>query len=217
MRGVRRLGFTLAASIAVSLAFASAAHAVSFRSEVATTTIKGTGLNTWVFNSKFGEVKCTSVNYAGTMKGSEVKAGVFVSSSMTTHPEFSGCKALGFNATVSPTACDFAMLGLFAAPPLWEFAGAFIVACAAINVIHIVAAGGLCSINIPAQEGAGNVDFSNEGSGSSRTFRMGSTVNKVEYEGIGGFCSGAGTGGTISAEASFKGSSGETQKGIWIE
>jgi hypothetical protein len=182
----------------------------SYRSESTSTEITGSSTSPWVFKSKFGTTECSTVTYSGAMAGTS-------SETLAVHPSFSGCKALGFNATVTPTGCDFQMAIIFSVPPLTELLAPFLVACAAANVLHVIAAGGLCSINFGAQEGAGNVALYNEGSGSTRTVRTESRVKELKYEGVGGFCSGAGTGGTISGETTFKGTSGETQVGIWVE
>jgi hypothetical protein len=85
--------------------------------------------------------------------------------------------------------------------------------------IHIVAAGGLCSVDVPAQENVGLVDLTNEGTGATRHVKVTASTaktNEIEYEGVGGLCSGKGTGGTYAGTVDVTAKSEGKSVGVWV-
>lgn len=211
----RIFGCIFLVGLAIGGAQATAALA-KYDALAATTTLTGQAYGSQVFNTKFGEVKCNAVTFSGTKLGTEVGFGVYTSTSLTLHPQYSECKALGFNATLTTTGCDY-VLGSATGTAENNSHAPLQIQCGAGQEIKVVAAGGLCSINIPAQTGPGLVDlYSIIPLTNTGEFRVSSTLNKIQYTGVGGFCSGKGEEGTLAGEVLVKGSSGGSQVGVWV-
>lgn len=208
MRGMRFVLSVVLATVAFA-AMASPASALNFKSEVFSTELEGVSTTTQTFTTTFGTVSCTGATFTGMSNG-ETFASIRV------HPEYTGCKALGFNATVTTTGCDYTIK----APT--EFLGVtvttgIVLDCTVFNEIKVVAAGGLCSINIPPQE-MGPPFFTEFGSGSARHIRIEfSSSGPFVYKGVAGFCKGEGSNGKYSGSVTTKGFEGFEQVGFWIE
>lgn len=111
------------------------------------------------------------------------------------HPTDTSCKALESTATWHTTTCR-------------QFTTATTTGTNAHAMIHLksctihsVAAGGLYSVDIPEQENMGLADLTHEGACSDRYVKSATSAKHTserEYQGVGGFCSGKGTGDTLA-------------------
>lgn len=216
MSKLKAAGLALVAMLALSAMLAATASA-KYDSEKEVTALLGTSEGASTFATDFGNLVCQHTELTGLQTGTAVGGGVFTSNHWTLHGTYKECKALGFNATVDTTGCDTT----FTPPTKTEFTGPHAVvdlikSGPAACDINIVAAGGLCSINIPEQTEMGLVDFMNEGAGATRDVTIDKTTTSIDYTGVGGFCSGSGTNGTFKGTATVKGFSGANQVGIWV-
>jgi hypothetical protein len=203
MRNLKVFGAVVVAMLALSAVVASAAFA-SYNSESESTSLTGKSTSSQVFKTKFGTIECSAGEFTGSQTGK-------TASSVRVHPSYTGCKALGFNATVTTTGCDY-IFGSTSEVAGTGFGAAAEVTCETGKKIHIVAAGGLCSVDVGAQANVGNVDFMNE----SGAVGVASTANAIAYEGVGGFCSGAGTGGSYEGSVKVTGTSEGSPTGISV-
>lgn len=209
--------FAIAALGAIAASSALATYDWEDTGSNTTASLTGSSTSSQVFVTKFGTIECTTGKFSGTQTSTTTtttpeKANTV--GAVVVHPEYTGCKALGFNATVNTTGCNY------------EFTTATTTGSNAHAIvhtkgctIHIVAAGGLCSVDVPAQENVGLVDFTNEGTGSGRHVKVTASAaktNEIEYEGVGGLCSGKGTGGTYAGTVDVKAESEGKAVGVWV-
>jgi hypothetical protein len=215
MHKLKVFGVALVALVALSAVLASAASA-TYRSPKKTVSLTGKSTTAQVFKTKFGTIECSSGEFTGTQTGEEEFEGEWTSKTITVHPTYTGCKALGFNATVNTEECKYDFTTATTTPGTGSHAVVHL-KCPSGQKIHIVAAGGLCSVNVGEQENVGIVDFMNEGSGETASVLVDSDhVENISYEGVGGFCSGAGTGGTYTGKVSVTGTSGGESAGVKV-
>lgn len=219
MRKISKFGIALVSVFALTAVVAAAAFA-SYNSEIVTTNMTGTSTTNQVFNTKFGEVKCTSGTFTGSQTGTEKAAKNFAATTTEVHPAYTGCTALGFSATVETTGCNYKFNATegSATPE----ASSVSIICETGKSIHIVAAGGLCSVNVSGgatNANVGKVGLMTVGAGTSREVEVVSKANNISYEGVGGLCSGAGTGGTYTGTVKVKGTNptGGAQVGVFVE
>jgi hypothetical protein len=214
-RILRGLGVAFLVLAATAVPLTSTASA-TYRSPTKTVSVIGTTTSALVFKTKFGTFECSSAELSGLRVGEEEIEGEWTSERLTLHPGFTGCRILGFNASVKTEGCDFSFTTATTTPGTGSHA-AMHLDCASGKAIHVVGAGGLCSIDFGGQENIGLVDFMNEGSGETSSVIMSlSHVENFSYEGVGGFCSGAGTGGTVSGTVSITGTSGGEPVGFKV-
>lgn len=216
MRNLKAVGLTLFAVIGLGAMFVPGAVA-KYDSEKEVTSLVGTSEGAQTKKTKFGNTVCQKAEFKGTQTGTAVGGGVFTANHTTLHPTYTECKALGFNATWDTTGCDLTFTPATKTESTGPHAVVDLVKTgAAACDINIVAAGGLCSINIPEQTDMGLVDFMNVGVGATRDVTLDWTINSQDYNGVGGFCVGSGTDGVIEGQVTVKGFSGESQVGIWV-
>jgi hypothetical protein len=222
MSKLMRFGLALFGAAASSVIVASSALATyDWEDTGANTTMSLTGHSTsaQVIVTKFGTTECANTEFTGTQTSTTTTTSPEKANTVgviKVHPAYTGCKVLGFSSTWNTTGCEY------------EFTTATTTtggptAHAVVHIkgctIHIIAAGGLCSIDIPAQENIGLAEFTDEGTGAGRHVKLTTSTansNEIEYEGVGGLCSGKGVGGTTTGTIDFTAKSGNEAVGFWV-
>jgi hypothetical protein len=211
IRNFKALGLALIAVFAMSAVVASAASAAEFKSEAATTFIQGKQSTENVFTVNSRTVKCTGAEFTGKQEGTSVVNlnGI--------HPTYTGCTAFGLESTVTTTGCNYDFTASSAT------AGAVKVNCEAGKNI-VVNAAGVCIVEIGTQTPAGGVDYTNQGSGTSRSVLVTSTAKEITATVTGPLLTcgtnGVRTNGTYTGTVSTKGykNAGFTEQvGVWVE
>lgn len=102
MNYAKKLGLVAVAALALA-AFTGVASAAAaeFHSSAGSATLSGTKMTEHVFTTQGEKVTCETANFSGT--GAE--SGTSATQEM--HPEYSGCSAFGFNATVNTAGCQY--------------------------------------------------------------------------------------------------------------
>lgn len=194
-----------------SVAIADAA-AAQFHSEVATTTLNGTGTTLHVFETQGGEIKCSTTTYTATQSATTV-------SDLTFSPSFSGCS--GFGGTVDATVPSTCKLTF--TQPTSESAGPLDIACSsgAISFSYTFGGNTICTVTFGNQGPlSGGAKFINFGTGTAREIFAEPRTDKLTYtvDGGKGICGteGTHTDGKYIGTVKIVGTSGGKQVGIWV-
>jgi hypothetical protein len=154
MHKLRVLGLAFVAVIAFSAVVASAASALEFKAEKYPVTVHGTGSGIGEkFVTEAGAVECEVSHFHGVQTEAEHIANP---STLTVHPEYTGCKAFGFlGATITTTGCNY-LFHVASKTSVDNYALKVDVECSAGSSIKIVAS--TCSAEVKAQTGLSSVN-----------------------------------------------------------
>jgi hypothetical protein len=207
---VRKLNILAASLVALALlgALAVASASANYVSQQQTLVGHGTSTSTISIKTSVGTISCKTGTTKTHSEGILRADGRYTHERTTEQTTFSECTAFGFAATVKTTGCAFELL-----KPTSLKAPIKIV-CEAGKQIEIVATG-FCTMTIGSQSPGGTIAFTNEGSGSTATFKEVAAVTGIAY---GGTC-GSGTNGEYSGTYTFKGFTSEamtTQQGVEV-
>jgi hypothetical protein len=187
------IGLAALTVLAVSVVTASAAQAAQFTSAVEDTFLTGEQKTQNVFTTNAGEIKCNTVKFEATTKGTADGGLGFTSPTVKVHPTYSGCTAFGFEMKVDMNSCEF------------EFSAsgtASIVNCPSTAPITVTIPIAGCTTTIANQGPLGAISYSNEGSPSSILVTF--NVTGISYTSSGGLCGASGTNGKYTGSASTK-------------
>jgi hypothetical protein len=151
IHSLRTLGLAVLTVTAMTAVMASAANAAAFTGAGgANAVITFEQIVTTEFAVATGIVKCTGMKIPATT----VTNG---STTVTVHPEYSGCKAFGVNAAVNTTGCNYVFH--------LEAGGASKtdVVCSAGNVIKVTPVGLDCTVTMLSQSAVTGGTWSNNG------------------------------------------------------
>jgi hypothetical protein len=202
------IGLALFAALALTaVAGAATASASQFRAQQYPATITGTQ----------GTPQKLVLNGATTIKCSNPTAtatATTASSTLDLTPTYSGCTLGGLAATITPNGCHLNYTSTSESAP---FTGTFGVNCSAGSAIEIKQ--GTCVISIASQSGVSGMEFTNSGSGNSRTVTATYGLTTLAYSGGAG-CPGSLVGsfsnGTMTGTSVLKGSVGLRQVGVYV-
>ncbi|HKH64783.1 MAG TPA: hypothetical protein VKA35_04905 [Solirubrobacterales bacterium] len=172
MRNLKKLGTFVVALLALSAIGVASASAATFTAS-ATGKLEGHALNTQVFTTNGGTVKCTAAKTTGN---------ILFTATTEQHVtvEYSGCTAFGgFKATVSPATYIFTASGVVHIE----------------NIITIDVPGLLCKVTVGGQS-VNSVIYDNN-SFHTKIIET-STISNIAYSSSGGFCGTSGTNGTYT-------------------
>ena len=204
------IGLAAVLALAVTLfAGVSAASAAVFKGEAENTSISGEETGTTGLSLEGEGFTCPgNISFGTTLPGVQ-------GSTLTTSAWAPGCVFLGESAKWNvPSGCQYRFRAGFHE----SMQGTMdIVGCSAPMSYSRFA----CHVEIPNQEGLGPVTYVNEGTGSSRRFRLVVQIKNLTFTRTGGgACFGPpGTfhNGEYHGEWTAKGSIGKTQTGVWLE
>jgi hypothetical protein len=193
------IGLLAVAIMAMTAVAASAASASNFGTESSPTFFKGTQETKNVFIIGGGTAKCTGA----TFTSAEV-TGTSGITSITVHPEYTGCTAFGQTATVNTgtisNGCNYVLTATSTT------AGKVVIECATGKSIVVTATTAGCTVTVPGQTPTTNaVAYENQGSGATASVLVTSTVEGLTYTSSGGICGASGTNGTYIGSVLFKG------------
>jgi hypothetical protein len=207
----RRIRLITLAAVTISI-FAGTtsayAYGASFHFESSPTWLKGeqTGKHVFVFAS--GVVKCSKALFTGG------KVTGLSASTVVVHPKYSECVGWGWPVVVT-TGCDFELSATSST------VGAMRIVCEAGAEITIEVPIAGCSIKIPGQTPSmPTVDYTDEGSGSSRSVLLGFDAGGLTYTSSGGPCGTSGAAATYMGSASTRAYGSEvftSPHGFWVE
>lgn len=161
MRNFKKVG-VLAAVLALGAIGAANASAAAFTNS-SPGPLTGKALQTQVFTTNAGQVKCTIAHTEGSM-------AVSPETSLLVTVKYSGCTAFGFaNVHISPASYRLLASG----------------SVVTNNLITITVTGGGCSVSIPSTQIVGNVTYSNA---SANTIKVSPNLHFIHYKGSGGIC-----------------------------
>lgn len=196
----------------LALVGAASASAALFKSETEGATMKGSHIGAKTSLSLNGETwQC---GYETEFKADPISGGS--SSELTVDAWSPGCQYIGLQATwqgenkpgEEDNPCKYRLhAGTNQSMTGWmDIEGCELGALVFQNAF--------CKVEIPEQEFLGPVQYTNEGSGSSRTFKMAIKSRNVTFTRTGGCFGPAGTfhGGEYSGEWNVSG-----PKGVWVE
>jgi hypothetical protein len=230
----KTLGLALFALLALGAMSATTASAQEkqFHSEGTNTVV--TGEDTAGTQSRFvtphNEIKCANNLYEGSQAAA-------TASELTITQTVSNCTdEVGRTVVVDFNGCDYKFT---LEPGQTETAGGTThtsgpvhIACEGANVIKLTVKEfgfTVCTVDIPAQTPTvPTVDYTNQGSGSTRDVHVVSTIEGIQYEETGGLCPTDGAphhDAIFRAEVTVKGygavgaahGHNSTQRGIWVE
>jgi hypothetical protein len=190
-RSLKTLGLAVLAITAMTAVMASAANAAAFTGaggKNAVITVDQTVTNE--FKVSTGIVKCTGLKIPATT----VTNGT---TTVTAHPEYSGCKAFGVNANVITTGCNYVFH--------LEAGGASKtdVVCSAGNVIKVTPIGLDCTVTVGSQTGLVGVTYKNGVNDVIQTINI-SAIHYIE-EGVNCVSPGTHTNGTYTGTNTITG------------
>jgi hypothetical protein len=170
-----------------------------FEAEKYTTSFKSKNLTGFQFVATPGKVKCSELNFSGTLSAasSELKPVQF----------FTACTWLGMATLIHDNGCQFRLHVLNAGPP---YVGTSDIVCPAGKALQfILSSEGVpyCTLNLLPQTGIPGVSYENTGAGSARAVTVTFTQTTVKYSqegGIPGACpAGEFTNGALNASMSL--------------
>jgi hypothetical protein len=190
IRNLKIVALAAMAILAVSAVAAQAASAAAYNSNSPTgnTNISGEQSTTNEFSVTTGIVKCSKAVFTGTQAGNEA-------SSITVHPEYSGCKLAGIAATVTTTGCNYK----FEKTGGNEAEGTsnkVAVVCETGKSITVSKEG--CTVTVGSQSGLETVKITN----SNPNVTVTANVAKIAYSESGATCSAPGS----HTDGTYKGS-----------
>jgi hypothetical protein len=208
MRNLKAMGLFVIVFAAMGV---SSASAVEFHAESAPALVRGSATEGMKLTTTAGSAGCTAESYLGKMELSN-------QSTLAMGAEYSGCTAFGFGATWAMNECEYV---------LHAGGGTVDIACPAGHEITITATSfgtTKCIVHVPPQTGLGAITYDNEGTGSTRDFKVTFNVTGIRYThtaGTGiGACTpgGSGTTGTLQGTVTTTGSTlnGAFHIGIWV-
>ncbi|HEU5253084.1 MAG TPA: hypothetical protein VFU16_07155 [Solirubrobacterales bacterium] len=202
------IGLALLAALALSaVAGAAGASASQFRAQQYPATITGTQGATQKLVLNGTTIKCN--NPTGTATASAA------SSTLALSPSYSGCTLGGLNANFVSNGCQLIYTSISESAPLTGTLGVSCEAGAAIEIKQ-----GTCVVSIPTQSGVGGVEFTNAGTGSTRTITATYNITALSYSGGSGCpasLKGSYSNGTLTGGTVFKGSVGLRQIGVYVD
>jgi hypothetical protein len=156
MRKLKILAVTAFAVFAISAVAAASASAEYHIASASGGTITGTQQTANEFFTDVGTVKCTTATFSGSQ-------ATETASTLTAHPEYSGCKLAGQAVKITTTGCNYEFLKPNTGPPLTANVN---VVCSGTNVILIKDTAELgCEVKVGSQGPLSNVEFANESGG----------------------------------------------------
>jgi hypothetical protein len=208
------IGLLAVAIMAMTAVASASASAATFGATKSPTFIKGEQSTKNVFTVSGGTVKCTGA----TFTSAEV-TGTSGITSITVHPEYTGCTAFGQTASVNTgtisNGCNYVLTATSTT------AGNVVIECAAGKSIVVTATTAGCTVTVPGQTPTTNaVAYENQGSGATASVLVTSAVEGITYTTTGGICGAGGSTGTYTGSVLTKGydtASFATQHGIFVE
>lgn len=199
------IGLALLAALALSaVAGAAGASASQFRAQQYPATITGTQGTAQKLNLNGTTIKCSNTTATATAASA--------SSTLELTPAYSGCTIGGLAATSSSNGCQLTYASTSESAPLTGTLGVKCGAGAAIEFKQ-----GTCVFSIPAQSGVGGLEFTNAGTGSTRTVTTTYGVSGLSYTaGSGCGSPGSFSNGTLTGSSVLKGSVGLRQVGVYV-
>jgi hypothetical protein len=176
-RNFKTLGLAVLALAALTAVMASTANAAAFTGaggQNAVITVDQTVTNEFLVTT--GIVKCTTLKIPPTT----VFNG---STTVTVHPEYSGCKCFGVFCTVSTTGCNYVFHLEAGGKSKTD------VSCSGGSVIKVVPVGFDCTVTVGSQNGLSGVTYSN---GASDIVQTADITGAISYTETGANCSAAG-------------------------
>lgn len=206
----RALLLALIGSVVLGAVGSASASAALFHSEVGKTFGFGEQVTQAVYTVNGGSMKCKKVSGFGTMTG-------FTASVLPLTVQVSECTAFGLAAERNMNGCSYEAEAGAEFPK-----GTAYLVCPVGKEVSVTVPAGNCTISTPAQ--SGEIEFKNEGSGTTRSVLVLSKETNLKYivHGPGSLCGTPGeyTNGKISGTALVKGYKDEartTEVGIWVE
>jgi hypothetical protein len=166
-RNFKTLGLAILALTAMTALMASTANAAAFTGaggKNAVITVDQTLINQFTVTT--GTIKCTTLKVPPTTV-------VNGSTTVTAHPEYSGCKCFGVNCTVSTMGCDYVFHLEAGGKSKTD------VACSAGNAIKAVPLLD-CTVTIGSQTGLSGVTYSNGASDIVQTIDVTGSISYAE-------------------------------------
>jgi hypothetical protein len=179
-RNLKRLGLSVVASVALSMAATSVVQASELHAATGpNASFFGSQTNQLVFSLDSGTVKCAQVVFEGT--GASQTVGTTTSQAGSTTAQYTGCFAFGLGATIDMNGCETTSTG--EGQPALTSAGDIICNKTVGKVIEVTAAGG-CTITVGPQTLGGHATYTNV-AGSPAHVLANITVTNIKYEGHG--------------------------------
>jgi hypothetical protein len=174
IRTLKTLSLAVLVATALAAAIATAAQAAAFTGEGgknAIITLEQTLTNQ--FEVETGIIKCSTAKITATTV-------VNGTTTVTVHPEYSGCKCFGVSCTVTTTGCNYTFhlqAGGASETDIGCIAGSAIVATPVNDVLK-------CTVTIGSQSGLAGISYSN----GSKDIVQSINVSKVSYAETGVNC-----------------------------
>lgn len=234
-RNLKIVGLAVMAVLAVSAVYASAASAALFHSEAQVTELTGEQKTQNVFTVNGGTVKCEIAKFAGKITATGGSGTNWTSETVTVHPTYETCTGFGQNVTINTgteaAGCNYVLNANGTIDKI---------ECAEGQKIVITGKTTGCTVTVgPQVKGttAGtlvnpNVDYTNEGSKTTRDVLVTATVGNegtahtsgsisgVLYTSSGGACGASGNNGSYRGTVTVRGYSNPehtVQVGVWVE
>lgn len=178
-RNLKVLGLSLVAAFAMSAVAASSAWATfPFTSPEGAVDLTGSQTTQNIFKTAAGEVKCSIANFSGTNT-------LTSSSEQTITPSYEGCEAFGEEADVKLNGCDYLFTtptskvgDVYSGPPPHVICPG----AAQIEITVTALGSSICTVTVePQTPTSGSVDYTNEGTGTTRDIKVTSTVEGIHY------------------------------------
>ena len=204
------LSLAIAACLVLGAGTSSRAAAQEFHTWSAPAYLKGSQATENVFTFAGGTAKCT---------GAEFKGSTFsnTSSAISLAPSYSGCKAMGQNASISANGCELKLPAPLSSPP-FEVQVGISVLCPKEKQIVIKLNTAGCEINIPEQSPLDFADHANQEFSTQILTTW--TVDSLSYTSTGGICGSSGSSGKYSGSVTIKAYSDlghTTQTALWVK
>jgi len=222
MRSAKLVAIACLALLCVGAIGAGSAQAAKFRSEVSSTVLSAAQqtLNEFDFENPYGaSFNCSEATASGLMSGSTAEKLVLA-------PTYDSCEYVGLPlASWSMNGCEYSFT-VTGSSPNDGFMQLVCPAGKSVQMKFQLSVSTYCTVTVPAQAGF-LVDYTNEGSASTRRVLMTSTATGmryvVQYVGAGSYCGKAGEHadgkytGSILVKGFQKGEKELTQVGLWVE
>lgn len=190
-----RLGYGILACVACASlggSLASAAQAATFHAESSPTYLLGSQSTENVFTFDGRSIECADTTLTGELTGTEADRLEGV------HPEYSDCTAVGLEATVTTTGCDYTLYEPTGSEP---YAGTMGILCKGGHKMEFVFGLGVCTVTVGTQGLLGTVTYTDKKSGVLVTFDVSGITGQVsgseEVCGTGGSQEGTYTGSVL--------------------
>lgn len=211
-RNLKALGLALSVCFAISAVGASAASAMPlFHSEMEDTILTGSQgqEEANVLTTDLGEMKCDSVNFAGTM-------GAVTTTTLTLKPKYEKCKVAGVNSIVTENGCAYRFhLG----ENTETLEAKMDIECPDGQRIEIHTPE--CTITIPPQGNLVETTFTSEGEGTTRAIIADLNIGEIHYVEDGAACASeeeTTENGTYTGQITVRGeNAGGEHVGIWVD